>query len=112
MKAKHSVAVVAAVVGIGLAATHLVDTGFRVVDSVGAVATTRQELCQPVLGADSEINPHPVSAVKSLVCKRWAPSHRGLCMTLSRPVPVRAYVRRRLGRVEHVRKHFRSYPRR
>ncbi len=27
-------------------------------------------------------------------------------------VPVRAYTRRRFGRVEHVIRHFRSYPRR
>lgn len=29
-----------------------------------------------------------------------------------KPVSVRAYTRRRHGRVEHVRRHFRSYPRR
>lgn len=28
-----------------------------------------------------------------------------------KPVSVRAYTRRRHGRVEHVRRHFRSYPR-
>lgn len=33
-------------------------------------------------------------------------------MTSSKPVPVRAYVRRRHGRTEHVCKHFRSYPHR
>lgn len=29
-----------------------------------------------------------------------------------KPVSVRDYTRRRRGRVEHVRRHFRSYPRR
>lgn len=29
-----------------------------------------------------------------------------------KPVSVRAYTRRRLGRLEHVIRHFRSYPRR
>ncbi len=29
-----------------------------------------------------------------------------------KPVPVVAYTRRRFGRIEHVCRHFRSYPRR